>query len=184
MAVRILKPNEKVALKAIEAFEANIAKKLPNDYKMFLLEFNGGEPESNEFSVPKAKTGSSVRMFYGLIDKHKEGDLFHEHKIMFDRVPANFLPIGGDSCGNCICLSLHSDTFGQVFFWDHELEADEGEPATFSNLFRIGNSFTEFFENLKQFDVSQVKLKPGQVKKAWINPDFLKEQKAKGNVTE
>jgi cell wall assembly regulator SMI1 len=175
MAIKIVKSNEKVAAKAIENFEATIGKTLPNDYKTFLLTFNGGEPEDNEFSVPKAKTGSNVRVFYGLTDKHGEGDLFHEHEVLIERVPAGILPIGGDSCGNCICLSLRSDTFGQVFFWDHELEADEGKPATFSNLFLVGDSFDNFLARLKKFDASQVRLKPGQVKKVWGNPNFKPE---------
>lgn len=182
MAIKIVKPNGKIALQAIEGFETAIGKKLPDDYKTFLLTFNGGKPGSNEFPIPDQQNAAGVDLFYGILEKREWGDLRLRRAELNDRVPKDVLPIGDASCGNVVCLSLQPKTFGQVFFWDHELEAEEGETAIFSNLFRIGNSFSDFFESLKKFDVSQVKLKPGQVKKAWINPDFLKAQKEKGNV--
>jgi len=176
MAIKILKPNQKIDLVAINEFEAFIGEKLPEDYQKFLLAFNGGKPESNVLSIPEIMNSVGVNRFYGLLDGRQPGDLLYEQEPMLDHVPEKILVISNAEGGNCVCLSLRPDkTFGQVSFWDHELEAEEGETATFSNLFRIGNSFADFFESLKSFDISQIKLKPGKVKKAWINPCFLKE---------
>lgn len=41
-------------------------------------------------------------------------------------------------------------------------------------MIRLAPSLAEFLESVTPFDSKQIKLKSGQVKKAWINPDFLK----------
>ncbi len=172
MAITIVKPNKKIDLGAVEQFEAAVGEKLPDDYREFLLTFNGGKPEDNEFAIPHGKNEAGVNRFYGLLDERQSGDLLHELEVMVSRIPEKMLLIGDDSSGNYICLSLRPDTFGQLFFWDHELEASEGDPATFSNLFFIDSSFNDFFSKLNKFDLSQVRLKPGQVKRIWRNPNF------------
>lgn len=181
MSVAITKPNRSVNSIAVKELEAIIGKKLPADYRAFLLEFNGGRPENNVFPVPEDRTSAGVDRFYGLLGKRESGDLLFQRQLLLDRMPKDMLPIGDASCGNCICLSFRSDSFGNVFFWDHELEPLGGTDVSFSNLFRVGNSFHDFFSNLQQFDPSQVQLKPGQVKKVWIDPEFLNEQQQKGN---
>src|SRR5882672_8682020 len=121
MAITIVKPNKKINLGAIEKLEAIVGEKLPDDYRGFLLDFNGGKPEDNEFDIPQIKNKSGVNRFYGLLDERKSGDLLHERELMISRVPDKMLAIGDDSSGNSVCLSLRPDTFGQLFFWDHEL---------------------------------------------------------------
>lgn len=183
MAIEIIKPNSRVGLADIQAFEVLFGEKLPEDYKSFLCKFNGGKPESNEFDISGMGRSGGVSNFFGLLESRRPGDLLYEQQPLRDRVPAKYLVIGNAAGGNSICVSLRQDTFGQVFFWDHELEADEGEPPSFDNLFKIGDSFVVFFEGLKKFNPSDVKLKHGQVvKKVWVNPKFLEEQRKKGNA--
>jgi len=179
MPIKITKPNERTDRANVDGFETVIGKKLPDDYREFLFNFNGGRPESNEFSVPAQKSAAGINLFYGLLKAKEWGDLLYQREMLMDRVPKDVLPIGEASCGNAVCLSLRPDTYGQIFFWDHELEADEGQEATFSNLFLISNSFTGFLSDLEKFDINQVQLKPGQVKSAWIDPEFLKSLKGK-----
>jgi hypothetical protein len=174
-----IKPNNKTDLTAIEAFEAAVGKKLPEDYRRFLLFSNGGKPENNEFSIPDEKNAAGIDRFYGLLGEPKSDDLLHQYQLFLDRIPMGILPIADASGGNLVCLSLCENTLGYVYFWDHELESEEGVTATFSNLFLVGSSFDNFLAKLKSFDSSQVRLKPGQVKKAWVNPDFLKSLKEK-----
>ncbi len=179
MTVEIKQPNGKTDVVTINKFEEIIGKTLPDDYRNFLLTFNGGKPESNEFEIPDERNAAGVNLFYGILGKLEWGDLLFQRKALLDRIPHDVLPIGEASMGNAVCVSLQAATFGKVFFWDHEAEAGEGEIATFSNLHLVGDSFEDFFAKLKQFDINQVRLKPGQVKKSWINPDFLKLLKEK-----
>jgi hypothetical protein len=98
---------------------------------------------------------------------------------MIDRVPPNILPIADAACGNLICLSLRPDSYGWAFFWDHEMEAEEGEPATFANMTKIGGSFHDFFQGLKPNPIIlKPGQKPGQGKNVWVRPGFLEKLKA------
>ena len=54
---------------------------------------------------------------------------------------------------------------GAVYFWDHE----QPTPPV-----QMASDFAAFMEMLEPFDPGSIKLKPGQVKTAWIDPDFLK----------
>lgn len=175
MAVEIKSPHGKTKIATLEKFEAVLGSKLPSDYRQFLLAFNGGRPENNEFAIPDIKNTAGVDLFYGLLENPEWGDLLSRRAALIDRVPKDDLPIGDASCGNVVCLSLQPATFGQVFFWDHELEADEGQQPTFSNLFLVGNSFDDFFTKLDKFDTRQVRLKPGLVNKVWADPNFKPE---------
>jgi hypothetical protein len=54
---------------------------------------------------------------------------------------------------------------GAVYFWDHE----QPTPSV-----QIASDFAAFVELLRPFDPDSIKLMPGQVMSAWIDPDFLK----------
>ena len=169
MAIQINKPNSRINSADIERFEAMIGKKLPTDYLQFLLTFNGGKPESNEFPIPNQKNAACEYVCVKLLLaywKNGNGEIcvFGAQNSLI-AFPKMFCQLAMLLAGMLFCLSLQPKKFGQLFFWDHELEANEGEPATFSNLFLIGNSFNDFFSKLNKFDTSQVFLKPGQVKR-------------------
>jgi hypothetical protein len=74
--------------------------------------------------------------------------------------------VGEDSCGNLFVMA--SD--GSVRFWDHETEDETNLTA----------SMEVFLDSLSP--PTPVALKPGQVKRVWIDPKFLEEQKRKGNT--
>jgi len=112
-----------------------------------------------------SQTGSprvGVHVFYGIV-KGEAGDhwrdLLWHRRLMIDRVPTNILPIAEDEGGNQICLSLRPESCGWIYYWDHELEAEEGEPATFDNMSKINSSFRGFVQSLKP---DPIILKPGQ----------------------
>lgn len=50
--------------------------------------------------------------------------------------------------GNLILLSLKNADRGKIYFWDHEMEANEGEIPDYSNLTLIANSFEECITSL------------------------------------
>jgi hypothetical protein len=77
-----------------------------------------------------------------------------------------FVIVGEDSSGNRFLLAPN----GSVAFWDHE--TDEKTP--------LAPSMEAFLDSLSA--PTPVVLKPGQVLSAWIDPDFLEEQRRKGNA--
>jgi SMI1 / KNR4 family (SUKH-1) len=66
-----------------------------------------------------------------------------------DRVPEGFLPIGDDLAGNLIVLGVDGKHRRRVYFWNHEREADEGEPATMDNMELVAGSFREFLDGIR-----------------------------------
>ena len=80
-----------------------------------------------------------------------EIDLLNRRKFYSERVPKSILPIAYAEGGNLVCLPILPESFGKVFFWDHELEASDGEPATWENLFKVADPFEEFFQNIGFF---------------------------------
>lgn len=150
---------------------------LPLDYLSFLQEYNGGRAESNVFDHNKYDF-IGVTEFFG-VGLKEESDLLKQKGIYLDRVPQEYLPIALAEGGNLICLAITKEKFGQIFFWDHENEADTGEKPWEENLIKIANSFKEFLNSLKKFDPKTIEIKKEQVKEVWIDPDFLKELKKK-----
>lgn len=122
--------------------------KLPDTYRDFLIMNNGGEPGSCYFTFKDSSDGSDVRYFLGIFPD-KDNDLLNHLKIYKNRLPDNIFPIAYDSCGNLICISVKGPDRGKVYFWDHEMEAGEGQEPDYSNLTLIADSFSEFLENLK-----------------------------------
>ena len=74
--------------------------------------------------------------------------------------------IGEDSCGNRYLKRAE----GAVSFWDHETEKEE---ILFSSVLEFLAAFSA---------PTPVTLKPGQVKRVWIDPAFLEEQRRKKNA--
>ena len=153
----------------LSRFETANALQLPLDYRSFLLNSNGGDPEPNIVTAGDSNS-FDVRTFFGLDDT---GDsITAALKTYRERVPANCLPIADDNCGNLFVLATEGDTLGAVYFWDHEFEADDGEPARTDNLTLIAESFSDLLARLQPSSIDDVELKPGQVKSVWIDPEF------------
>ncbi len=70
-------------------------------------------------------------------------------EILSGRIIKGFLPIGDDPGGNFYLLGTTKEYFGQIYFWDHENEAQlHNEQPYFDNMSFIASSFTEFLNKL------------------------------------
>lgn len=148
MPVIITEPNRRIDASQIAEFEAMLKQKLPDDFREFLLQSNGGRAAENSHPAPDPVDEIDVSSFFGILDQQDYGDLRYMRDLMIDRVPDNMLPIADSEGGNMVLLSLRPDTYGQVFYWDHERESNEGEPPTFSNMVKVNRSFKKFVEDL------------------------------------
>ncbi len=166
MTVKI-KKGKKIKEKEIINFEQRNDIKLPNDYRNFLLENNGGVPETNEFDIPDINSGSGINEFLSI------DELESIKKSLGERLLQNAWAIAYAEGGNYLCIVVGEKE--GVYFWDHELEAEEGQPASWDNLFLVAENFDDFLASLRKFDINSVELKPGQVQKVWVNPDFKPE---------
>jgi hypothetical protein len=134
----------------IARVERELAVRLPDRYRAFLLETNGGRPSPNVF-VFQGPTGPQEDLVHWLFGIHfgELASLVGQVRRSRGRVPDTLIPIGEDPFGNLICLAVTGSAAGRVLFWDHEREASEGEPPATDNLYPIADSFDAFLGSLK-----------------------------------
>lgn len=58
----------RLAEEPLAAFEASLGGRLPEDYRAFLLEHNGGRPRPATFTISKGEGETNVHTLYGLHD--------------------------------------------------------------------------------------------------------------------
>ena len=119
---------------------------------------DGAEPETNFFKISD-KNESEVN---GFIPVKK---IAEEIQAIGDPPDGSYSIVWAEG-GNYVVVN-EADA-GAVFFWDHE---------RIDGMARLTSNFRSFLDILEPFDVNSIELKPGQVLKAWIDPDFLKEIK-------
>lgn len=139
----------------VREVEQDLEVSLPDDYREFVANHDGVRPQLNIFPISNTNE-SGVNEFIPLHRIRKECTFIEN--LGDDRIP-----IAWAEGGNYVCLDVSKG--GGVFFWDHE------EPERDAKL---ADSFSRFMELLAPFDPNSVELKPGQVKSAWIDPEFLK----------
>lgn len=143
----------------MDALEREIGARLPTAYRSFLLDSDGGVPQSNVFSIPGGDGSSGVNEFMSVADIRA---LRAEDPRRF---PGHLVPVAHAEGGNLVFLDVRD---GSVHFWDHELE-DVGPWR------RLDDDFGRFWDGLEKFDPSSVELDPADVQSVWVNPDLLKQ---------
>jgi hypothetical protein len=127
----------------VAAAERQLEVAIPDQYRRFLTgEANGGRPQQNV--LPDDDSGAGVEEYLG-VGLSGDSDLVAVYSEYRDRVPAHLLPVAHAPGGNLICLSLQD---GSVWFWDHEGEADPGQPAREDNVTQVADGFDAFASRL------------------------------------
>jgi cell wall assembly regulator SMI1 len=136
----------------IESLESKIGGRFPDDYREFLLQSDGGRFARNSVRLANLGDETVLNALNRVGDDPRyriasDYDLFR----MVDRIARLSIPFGDDPGGNRFLISVEPETYGAVFFWDHENEPVEGgnSIAQFPNLHRLANSFEEFILSLE-----------------------------------
>ena len=142
--------------RAVQKLEAALGCPISESFRRFVSKNDGSEPEKNIFEIGKDNDGG-VNQFIPISE-------IWEERQYIDNIPRQAYPIAWASCGNYVLLDEGKG--GRIYFWDHELP-DE-------NIIKLADNFDEFLSMLEPFDINSIELKPGQVKRVWIDPKFLK----------
>jgi hypothetical protein len=145
------------AIHDIVQLQYRIGAELPADFLQFIAEYDGAKPENNVFKIEDGNE-SGISRFIPVKEITKK-------MLVIENLPVGSIPIALAECGDYIVLSKEGEWV--VYFWNHEV-------ATFS---KIADSFHSFLEKIIPFDIKSVELRPEDVKRAWIDPDFLKSLK-------
>lgn len=139
--------NDSVGEPQIISMENDLGLSLPESYKSFILEHNGGLPARCLFDIPGR--GQSSVVFYGIQTDEAHNDLSKAFFAYKDRLPEDTLPIGFDPGGNLVCLVLGGEEEGKIYFWDHEVE---NTPPSLEKMWCLANSFEAFLRSLQYED--------------------------------
>lgn len=140
MNTQIKRKFESITEQEILSLEKQLKSRLPQDYRDFLLAYNGGNPKPNVFFISPEQQESNLSILFG-ITSDEDYNLWDNALRAYDDMDRTILPIGEDPGGNQIYMSLHPDTYGHIFFRDHELPVSD-------SLSPIATSFTDLLEKL------------------------------------
>lgn len=139
-----IESSNKLTLEQIEQFEIKSEIKLPEKYKAFLLQWNGGYTEPSLFKISEEQGTSVVNVLNGI------GDMYDNLEKVIDlyegRLPKGFIPIGDDPGGNVICLGTKEPYCEAIYFWDHEQECEN--PDDMSNMYFLAKDICDFLGGL------------------------------------
>jgi hypothetical protein len=138
---------------SLNDLETSLGFRLPDDYRRFLMEFNGGAPEPSvcTFETSDGPSNASVRFFLTIEPSVKSYSIERYLRVFASRIPAGLMPIASDSFGNLFLIDGGAKAYGSVYFWDHELEdADEDtDEPTWDNISLLAPSFGAFVQALR-----------------------------------
>ena len=126
------------SINIIERVEHRLQITLPEDYKQFVLKYDGGYPSPNHFKVD-----GKVEIFNNLIslDENEYDNIYEILEDLQDRLSDQLIPFAEDGFGNLLCFDYSADK--NIVFWDHEKNYDNFKESTF-----VCDSFSSLIENL------------------------------------
>jgi SMI1 / KNR4 family (SUKH-1) len=138
----------------LEAFEAELGARLPDDYRQFLARTNGGVIRG-WYRFKGRTPGGGLEYAYlhhvgGFREELHFSLGFHRGSCLNPEsvFPTALLWIMDDPGGNGICIGLAGEQRGKVYFWIHDELPDpeewDGRVETASNVILLAESFTGF----------------------------------------
>jgi SMI1 / KNR4 family (SUKH-1) len=149
MPLKLTEQNESTSDERISQFEAVAEISLPQPYRSFLLDANGGRPNRSLFPIEGLENNpfGSVHFFFGLDDKLESDDLEKMFVWFASSIPIGVVCIARTDCADYICLDLR-DGKEAVVFWDHRHFWGAGEWRE-EDLYPVATSFDEFLGLLR-----------------------------------
>jgi len=104
----------------IEEFETKYKFKFPEQYKKFLIDYNGGETPDTEFRINRIS--SDISGFYGLGEakEHYNYSQFEKAGHIQEFLEDDVIPIGENSFGDYVMLGIGESNNGKIFFRYHD----------------------------------------------------------------
>ena len=120
----------------------------PTEYLKYLKKYNDAELADN--IVNTSDESISIRYFYGTTTEDYS-NISSVYEIFIDRMPPNCIPIAEAEGGNEVCISLAPESYGKIYFWNHEtMDTDYGEICTLSleKMLYLADSFDSLLDKI------------------------------------
>jgi ankyrin repeat protein len=164
---------KKLTEKRLAQLEKKLGIRLPDSYRAFLLEYNGGTPEPNGLCRKRKKNPTEVCHYFLQVDSGRDHDdwsrLFEQMKDKEAPVlPLRLAPIATDPFGNFFCISVSGKDAGKIYFWHHEESFIPDPPRKVvpddSGISLMADSFDDF---LNQFAENEADKKSRRQAPGW-----------------
>jgi hypothetical protein len=139
----------------IRRLETTLGHTLPDDFKRFLAQYNGGIPYNNTFDVPSAIYSKFlysfvIARFMGINPKGQD-DILRTRDNLKDQLPPGAIPVAIDRFRNFMCLLPGGD--GVVFYdLQSALKTRQGDPkrpiAYAQYTYHVADNFTAMLDEL------------------------------------
>lgn len=134
---------------AIGELEARLGRKLPDDYRQFLAAHNARELTPHQIPISNVAHSSTVSVReVCCFCPGQPCDINYTYRTYAHRLPKGFFPIASDPGGNLFIMSLNDASYGAIFFWDHENEADDGNEPHMDNVYPLAPTWSDFIAML------------------------------------
>ena len=156
-----MKPNpftgteDPAVLADIEAIEQEYSFVLPEDYKVHILQHNGGSPERSIFVEVRPdgeQTPRDISDFYSV--RYGVSTLEDSLDAFYDQLHHDLVAFGSDASGDQFVLSVGPQDYGSVYYISHEFykppkRKDKKLPRQYGNgVSFLAPSFTAFLNGL------------------------------------
>jgi SMI1-KNR4 cell-wall len=147
MKLRIDKSGPPIGGQEIQGLESELGVVLPDDYKTFLLRYNGGNPWPNVVDIPDLPgSPTDVQIFFGLRRAGETNELHWNLALVRQaHLGRVLLPIACDSGGGLFCLAEDRKLLRKVIYLDM-ITSDHREPIF------VAESFEKFLGKLRPFE--------------------------------
>jgi hypothetical protein len=134
----------------VSEFEKLIGAKLPDEYRRFLIDTNGGQPRDRMFSYGDGTT--TLNALDGLDHENEALDLMTYWEMEKERIPQELLSIGHDDGGAMVALVLSGPRCGQVWFCTDERPTGSNPRVGWfdrRDVWKVADSFEAFMAGLR-----------------------------------
>jgi SMI1/KNR4 family protein SUKH-1 len=154
----MVRRGHEVTLDAVRRFERQFGHELPEDYRRFLLEINGGLTARSHRTFVMERAGrrdeTNLNTLFSLDDPDESRDLATWQRYGEDHLLGG-LEVGVDGFGSPIVLVLAGPHRGEVWMLDRvDIEEDRPVVEWFDrrDVWKLAGSFAEFMAGLRPLD--------------------------------
>ena len=128
-------------------FETQYNITLPDDYKRFLVKYNGGYTPKTKIRV--GRISSDIRGLFGYEnnDPHLNILSFFKEPVLKDFLDMGFIPIGTNVFGDYFLICISKDNYGKIFFRYHDKKRND--------IF-VAENFSSFITKCKSEEVGHI----------------------------
>ena len=149
---------------AVRHFEQVIGHELPEDYRAFLLEVNGGRTARSHRKFVMQRAGkhrdqTTLNTLHSLDDPDEDHDLAAHQLFRREDYPENGLRIGYDDGGSALVLILSGPHRGELWMLDQVDPRPTGSNPRVEwfdrrDVWKLADSFAEFMAGLRPLDTA------------------------------